>query len=141
MKESYYQGQMKAKQQEIYQIEDELRVKQREIEYLHIFKQEHQKKTAEIEAHFQHRNQRIKQSAVDDVQVKFLRSYQMSMGDLLKENSLHTQRKEEEQQEITHAVQRLEDEIVTLRRQRVIYENQLSELHYQMKMDRGKKVE
>lgn len=141
MNEAYYHERIRNKQQELYNIEDELREKQRDLENLFDFKREHRSKSNEIDQHFQARRQRLRQVSVNSAQVKFLASYTQSMEGLLSEKDRYLQEKEEEQQEIDRGIRRVEQEIESLRSRRMLCENQLSDLHFQLRMERMKKDE
>lgn len=141
MNEAYYQQRIRNKQQELYGIEDELREKQRDLENLFDFKREHHHKVNEISQHFQARQQRLRQVPVNSAQVKFLVSYTKSMEGLLSEKDRYLQKKEDEQQEIDRGIRRVEQEIDSLRSRRMLCENQLSDLQYQLRVERMKKDE
>lgn len=141
MNEAYYQQRIRNKQQELYGIEDELREKQRDLENLFDFKREHHHKVNEISQHFQTRQQRLRQVPVNSAQVKFLVSYTKSMEGLLSEKDRYLQKQEDEQQEIDRGIRRVEQEIDSLRSRRMLCENQLSDLQYQLRVERTKKDE
>lgn len=138
MNEAYYHSQIRLKQQEIYRIEDELREKKQDLEELYHFKQEHQQQTSEIRHNFEARSQKLNRSMVDSKQVKFLASYAQVMKEMLQEKNKFLDKKEEEQQAVKQAIIRLTDEIERLKNQRMLLNNAVSDLQYDLRKERMK---
>ncbi|GGC91050.1 hypothetical protein [Enterococcus wangshanyuanii] len=138
MNEAYYQTRINQVQQQIYGIEDAIREKEKDLDYLYQFKEEHQKSIRSIEQNFQQRSDRLNRTSINATKVKIFQSYSKSMTDLLQQKQQYLQKKNDEQSEISRGIDRLLNELEELRRQRFSYEDQLSDLYYRLRLERMK---
>ncbi|MBL1228564.1 hypothetical protein IW492_04865 [Enterococcus sp. BWB1-3] len=127
----------RALQQQIFDIEDQIRKKEQDLNDLYHLKKQHTAQMDDISWNFYERNRRIEQVSSDAFDLNFYRGYREFMGKLILESKKYYQKSEEEHLAITRIIYQLEQEITDLKQQRIRNESQLFSLTNLMKLERA----
>lgn len=119
-------------------IDREISKKERQLEDLYLFQEQHSATISTITEHFSKRKNKVTASPLDSSKVKIFSAYRDKVDEFMQDVPKYVGKREEEQREIISAAQRTEQEIAELKQERASCEDRIRDLELEEERERLK---